>query len=88
MLMGMWLALRMFINLSGSGSSEFNYYRGAVLPMTSLNGTDGVDVKRNVDFDFSSYQDTTDDSTFAKGAKLVDQMINMLKKCFPHDTQK
>ena len=25
---------------------------------------------------------------FAKGAKLVDQMINMLKKCFPHDTQK
>lgn len=68
MLIGMWLALRMFINPSGSGSGEFNSYRGPVLPMTSLNGAEGVDVKRNVDFDFSPYQNYKDYSNLGKGA--------------------
>lgn len=68
MLIGMWLALRMFINPSGSGSGEFNSYRGPVLPMTSLNGSEGVDVKRNVDFDFSPYQNYKDYSNLGKGA--------------------
>ena len=60
--------LGLFMNTDGSGSGEFNSYRGPVLPMTSLNGAEGVDVKRNVDFDFSPYQDATDYSTLAKGA--------------------
>lgn len=68
MLIGIWLALRMFINPGGSGTGEFNSYRGPVLPMTTLNGAEGVDVTRNVNFDFSPYQGTANYSTLAKGA--------------------
>ena len=67
-LISMWLALRMFINPSGSGSGDFQSYRGPVLPMTSLNGAEGVDVDRNVDFDFAPYRDSNDYSTLGKGA--------------------
>ena len=54
-LFGIWLVLGMFINPNGSGSGEFTSYRGPVLPMTSLNGAEGVEVQRNVNFDFSPY---------------------------------
>ena len=67
-LIGIWLALRMFINPGGSGTGEYNSYRGPVLPMTSLNGAEGVDVTRNVDFDFSPYEGSVNYSTLAKGA--------------------
>lgn len=47
----------LFLNVEGSGSGAFSYYRGPVLPMTSLNGAGGVEVARGVDFDFSPYQE-------------------------------
>lgn len=68
MLIGMRLIFRMLINPFGAGSGEFNGYRGPVLPMTSLNGAEGVDVQRNVDFDFSPYQNPKDYSNLGKGA--------------------
>ena len=63
-----WAVLQMLLNPFGSGSGDFQSYRGPVLPMTSLNGADGVDVDRNVDFDFAPYQDGNDYSTLGKGA--------------------
>ena len=63
-----WAVLQMLLNPFGSGSGDFQSYRGPVLPMTSLNGTEGVDVDRNVDFDFAPYRDSNDYSTLGKGA--------------------
>ena len=63
-----WAVLQMLLNPFGSGSGDFQSYRGPVLPMTSLNGADGVDVDRNVDFDFAPYRDSNDYSTLGKGA--------------------
>lgn len=63
-----WAVLQMLLNPFGSGLGDFQSYRGPVLPMTSLNGADGVDVDRNVDFDFAPYQDGNDYSTLGKGA--------------------
>lgn len=40
----------------GSGSGNYDSYAGPVLPMTALGGTEGLEVRRNVDFDFSPYQ--------------------------------
>lgn len=70
-LIGMWLGLRMLINPFGAGTGEFNSYRGPVLPMTSLNGAEGVEVQRNVDFDFSPYQKPKDYSNLGKGAAEI-----------------
>lgn len=67
-LIGMWLVFRLLINPFGAGSGEFYSYRGPVLPMTTLNGAEGVDVQRNVDFDFSPYLDNTRYSNLGKGA--------------------
>lgn len=50
------LLLGVFMNTDGGSSGEFTYYVGPVLPMTSLNGAEGVDVTRAVDFDFTPYQ--------------------------------
>ena len=63
-----WAVLQMLLNPFGSGSGDFQSYRGPVLPMTSLNGAEGVDVDRNVDFDFAPYRDSNDYSTLGKGA--------------------
>ena len=63
-----WAVLQMLLNPFGSGLGDFQSYRGPVLPMTSLNGADGVGVDRNVDFDFAPYQDGNDYSTLGKGA--------------------
>ena len=68
LLVGGYLLMNMIFNTNGSGSGEFNRYRGPVLPMTSLNGAEGVAVQRNVDFDFSPYQNPKDYSTLGKGA--------------------
>jgi hypothetical protein len=65
---GLWAIMQMLLNPFGSGSGDFQSYRGPVLPMTSLNGVEGVDVDRNVDFDFSPYQKGKDYSTLGKGA--------------------
>lgn len=76
MLLGMWLTLRLFINPGGSGSGEFNTYRGPVLPMTCLNGSEGIYVQRNVDFDFGAYRDYAHISTLGKGAaRITDSYI-------------
>lgn len=40
----------------GSGSGNYDSYAGPVLPMTALSGAEGLEVSRNVDFDFSSYK--------------------------------
>ena len=68
---GIWAILQMLINPFGSGSGEFQSYRGPVLPMTCINGADGMDVTRNVDFDFYPYQDGKDYSTLGKGAARI-----------------
>ena len=60
-----------FMNSEGSGSGEFAYYRGPVLPMTSLNGAEGIEVNRNVNFDFSPYQDTKAYSLNCMGAARI-----------------
>ncbi len=67
-LIGIWLVMRMLINPGGSGSGEFDSYRGPVLPMTSLNNAEGVTVRRNVAFDFLPYQYENDYSALGKGA--------------------
>ena len=64
----LWAAIHMFLNPFGSGTGEFHSYRGPVLPMTSLNGAEGVEVQRNVDFDFSPYEKPKDYSNLGKGA--------------------
>lgn len=67
LLLGNFL-LGSFFNIEGSGSGDFNTYRGPVLPMTSLNGAEGVDVTRKVDFDFSPYQGQAEYGILTEGA--------------------
>ena len=67
-LVGGWLVLGLILNTDGSGTGEFGSYRGPVLPMTSLNGAEGVEVRRNVDFDFTPYQSPKDYSNLGRGA--------------------
>ena len=50
------LLLGIFLNTEGGFSGDFTRYIGPVLPMTSLNGAEGVEVTRDVNFDFSPYQ--------------------------------
>lgn len=74
-LVGGYLLMTMFLNTNGSGRGEFNTYAGPVLPMTSLGGTGGVEVSREVDFDFSPYErvETGKYSNLGKaGAKITD----------------
>lgn len=60
-----------FVNSDGSGSGEFAHYSGPVLPMTSLNGAEGVEVSRNVNFDFSPYQTPNTYHHGVKGAAEI-----------------
>lgn len=73
LLAGLWMFLGMFLNTDGSGSGEFDSYAGPVLPMTSLNGADGVEVRRSVDFDFAPYAYEMNYRNLGKsGAKITD----------------
>ena len=56
LLLGIYVVLGMLINPRGSGSGDFAHYVGPVLPMTSLDGAEGVEVQRNVNFDFACYE--------------------------------
>lgn len=67
-LIGVYMIFTLFLNTDGSGSGDFNHYAGPVLPMTSLNGAEGVEVQRNVNFDFSPYEKPGDYATLSKGA--------------------
>lgn len=40
----------------GGGSGNYSHYAGPVLPMTAVSGGENLDVKRNVNFDFSPYE--------------------------------
>lgn len=72
-LAGIWMLLGMFLDTEGGGSGDFGNYAGPVLPMTSLNGSDGVEVRRSVDFDFAPYAREMDYSNLGKsGAKITD----------------
>jgi hypothetical protein len=55
-------------NTNGSGSGDFQTYSGPVLPLTSLSGADGIEVTRDVDFDFSPYLAPNDYTVVATGA--------------------
>lgn len=70
-LIGVFVLLRMFIDPEGGGSEMFDRYAGPVLPMTSLNGAEGVEVSRNVDFDFSPYGNGVEYSNLGKGAAAI-----------------
>lgn len=39
------------------GTGNYDSYGGPVLPMTALEGADGLEVGRNVNFDFSAYEE-------------------------------
>jgi len=68
-----YLLMSLFLNTDGSDSGEFNFYRGPVLPMTSLNGAEGMEVRRNVDFDFAPYRDSKQYSHTGTGtAEITD----------------
>lgn len=67
-LIAMFFLPGIFLNTEGSGSGEFQFYRGPVLPMTSLYGAEGIDVQRNVNFDFSPYEQDKDYLHVGKGA--------------------
>ena len=56
-LIAIWLLLRFLFNPAGSG--KFDRYHGPVLPLTCLNGAEGINVQRHVSFDFSPYQQET-----------------------------
>ena len=49
------ILLGVFLMPGGGGSGAYNSYGGPVLPMTALSGGEHLEVKRNVDFDFSDY---------------------------------
>ena len=49
--------LRPLFAPGGGGSGDYDSYGGPVLPMTALEGAEGLEVKRNVDFDFSAYRE-------------------------------
>ncbi len=78
--------LGIFMNIEGSGSGEFNRYSGPVLPMTSLNGAEGVDVTRNVNFDFSPYQNTNEYALLAKGAAGISDTYVLTNTTGEHKT--
>lgn len=62
--------------LGPGGSGEYDRYHGPVLPLTSLNGGEGVDVQRNVNFDFSPYQEGTQYTHVGiGGAKITDTYV-------------
>lgn len=65
------LLLGSLFNTEGFGSKDFNSYTGPVLPMTSLNGAEGVEVTRAVDFDFSPYSGGKSYTHRAKGAAEI-----------------
>ena len=73
LLIGGYLLFAMFIDTNGSSAGDFSYYAGPVLPMTSLNGAEGLAVSRKVDFDFSPYAEEKNYSNLGKsGARITD----------------
>jgi len=77
-LVGGYLLMNMFMNTNGSGSGEFNTYAGPVMPMTSLGGAEGIAVRRDVDFDFSPYEQVEPGkySNLGKGgARITDSYV-------------
>lgn len=70
-LIGLYVFFSMFFNPDGAGFGELLSYAGPVLPMTSLNGAEGVEVERNVDFDFTPYGDDRKYSTLGNGAARI-----------------
>ncbi len=65
--LGLYAALRLGLPpapgaASGGGGGEgitYMSYAGPVFPLTALENADGITVQRNVDYDFSPYQDVT-----------------------------
>ena len=55
-----------------SGTGDYSFYRGPVLPMTSLSGGEMLEVRRHVDFDFSGL--STDRTQIVRGqeARITD----------------
>jgi len=51
-----WVAPGMFLNTDGGNSGAYGSYSGPVLPLTAVSGGEGLEVKRHVDFDFSTYE--------------------------------
>ncbi len=49
------LAVGVFLMPGGSGKGNYDSYAGPVLPMTAISGSEQLQVKRNVDFDFAAY---------------------------------
>lgn len=49
------ILLGVFLMPGGGGSGNYDSYAGPVLPMTAVSGAEHLEVKRNVDFDFSAY---------------------------------
>lgn len=56
----------------GSGSGNYDSYAGPVLPMTALSGAEGLEVRRNVDFDFSSYREGRQNLSETGSALITD----------------
>lgn len=50
------LLIRTFFTPGGGGIGAYSHYAGPVLPMTAISGGENLEVKRNVDFDFSAYE--------------------------------
>lgn len=50
------LAIGVFLMPGGGGSGNYSSYAGPVLPMTAVRGGENLEVRRNVNFDLSAYE--------------------------------
>lgn len=51
-----WAAFRLALNPGGGRSGAFDSYSGPILPLTAISGGEGLEVERQVEFDFSPYE--------------------------------
>ena len=56
----------------GSGIGNYDSYGGPVLPMTALEGAETLEVKRNVNFDFSAYKEKWENVLDSGSAVITD----------------
>lgn len=64
--------MMVFMMPGGGGSGDYSHYIGPVLPMTSLSGSEQVEVTRNVNFDFLPYAEREEYDMDAGSAIITD----------------
>lgn len=70
-LLGSVLAFWFFTNVDVS-QGKYSFYKGPVLPMTSVSGGEEILVSRHVDLDFSTYEDEWDPILGHRSALVTD----------------